>query len=84
MDEQWVAAPYAQWKFKAYTGGGKGRHLWPRLVRKIAEGKTAYELSSKVKVTIIYKSGQKLRVELESTSDDYISKYIHIYGRSMA
>ena len=30
--------------------GGKGRHLCPRLVQKIAEGKTSYELSWKVKV----------------------------------
>ena len=34
------------------TGGEKGRHLWPRLVQKIAEGKTSYELSWKVKETI--------------------------------
>ena len=28
---------------KARTGGEKGRHLRPRLVQKIAEGKTSYE-----------------------------------------
>ena len=31
-------------KIKARTGGEKGLHLWPRLVQKIAEGKTSYEL----------------------------------------
>ena len=30
----------------------KGRHLWPRLVHKIAGGKTSYELSWKVKAMI--------------------------------
>ena len=35
---------------KARTKGQKGRHLWPRLVQKIADGKTSYELSWKVKV----------------------------------
>ena len=37
---------------KARTGGEKGRHLWPRLVQKVAEGKTSYELSWKVKLMI--------------------------------
>ena len=36
-------------QMKERTGGEKGRHLWPRLVEKIAEGKTSYELSWKVK-----------------------------------
>ena len=35
---------------RIYQRGEKGRHLSPRLVQKIAEGKT-YELSWKVKVT---------------------------------
>ena len=35
-----------------YRGGEGTTHLWPRLVQKIAEGKTSYELSWKVKVTI--------------------------------
>ena len=39
-------------KMKALTGGEKGRHLWPRLVQKIAEGKAPNELSWKVKVMI--------------------------------
>ena len=41
---------------KARTGGGKGRHLWPRLVQKVAEGKTSYELSWKVRMIIYIKS----------------------------
>ena len=44
-------------KLKARTGGEKGRHLWPRLVQKIAEGKTSYELSWKAKV--MKKKGRK-------------------------
>ena len=38
-------------KMKTHTGGEKGRqrHLWPRLVQKVAEGKTSYKLSRKVK-----------------------------------
>ena len=39
---------------KARTGGGKGRHLQPRLVQKIVEGKTSYELNGKANVMIIY------------------------------
>ena len=31
---------------KARTGG-KGPHLWPRLVQKIAERETSYELAGK-------------------------------------
>ena len=42
-------------KTKARAGGEKGRHLWPRLVQKIAEGKTYYEL--KVKVMTKKKNG---------------------------
>ena len=53
MDEQWECWTLCAIEIKARTGGGKGRHLWPRLVQKIAEGKT-YEL---------------LRVELESKSN---------------
>ena len=34
----------------ARTGGEKGRHLWRRLVQKITEGKTFYELSWKLRV----------------------------------
>ena len=37
-------------KMKARTGGEKGRHLLPRLVQKIAEGKTSHELGWKVNV----------------------------------
>ena len=38
-------------KIKARTGGKKGRRLLPRhdLPQKVAEGKTSYELSWKVK-----------------------------------
>ena len=32
-----------------YQGGKKGRHLCPRLVHKLAEGRTSYELSWKAK-----------------------------------
>ena len=39
-------------KMMARTGGKKGRHLRPRLAQKIAEGKTFYELSWTVKLTI--------------------------------
>ena len=36
---------------KIRSGGGKERHLWPRLVqKKTVEGKTSDELSWKVKV----------------------------------
>ena len=49
IDEQWweyniYAEPYARQKMMARTVGEKGRHLRPRLVQKIAEGKTSYEL----------------------------------------
>ena len=45
---------------KASTGegGGEGRHLWPRLVQKVAEGRTSYELSWRAKVMIIKKYHQ--------------------------
>ena len=46
------AEPYARYKLKAHTGEEKGRHLWPRPVQQIPEGKTSYELSWKVKVMI--------------------------------
>ena len=48
IDEQWECWTLSAIKMKLRTGG-KGLHLWPRLVQKIAEGKT-YELSWKVKV----------------------------------
>ena len=40
---------HARQKAEARTGGEKGRHLWARLVQRIAEGKTPYELGWKVK-----------------------------------
>ena len=40
-------------KKKARTGGEKGRHLWPRFVQKIAEGKTFYDLGWKVKAMML-------------------------------
>ena len=43
-----------------YRTGGKGRHLWPRLVRKVAEGKTSYELSWKVQLMIKKNNNNKL------------------------
>ena len=46
------AEPYERQKLKARTGGEKGRHLWPRFVQGIVEGKTSNELSWKVKVII--------------------------------
>ena len=49
IDEQWECWTLCAIKMKARTGGEKGRHLWPRLVQKIAEGETSYELSWKVK-----------------------------------
>ena len=40
IDEQWENAElYARQKIKARTWGEKVRHLWPRLVRKLVEGK---------------------------------------------
>ena len=47
---------YARQKIKPRTGGGKGRHLWPRLVPKVVKGKTS----------------NQARVSLESESDEYI------------
>ena len=44
--------PMRDKKVKACTGGERGRHLSPRLVQKIAQGKTSYELGWKVKVMI--------------------------------
>ena len=57
---------------KARTGGEKGRHLWPRLVQKIAEGKTSYEyeLSWKVKVMIYEKEKEKTKHPLNPASPD--------------
>ena len=52
IDQQWECWTLCATKMKARTGGAKGRHLWPRLVHKIAEGKTSYEMSWKVKVVI--------------------------------
>ena len=49
IDEPWECWTLCAIKIEG-TGGGKGRHLWPRIVQKIAEGKTSYELSWKVKV----------------------------------
>ena len=40
-------------KIKSRTGGKKGRHLRPRLVQKIAEGKTSDELGWDVKKVMI-------------------------------
>ena len=44
--------PYARQKKKVRTGGEKGKHMLPRLVLKVYEGKTSYELPRKVKVMI--------------------------------
>ena len=44
---------------KARAGGEKGRHLRPRLVQKVAEGKTSYELCGKVKVMVKKKKKKK-------------------------
>ena len=46
------AEPYERQKLKARSGGEKGRHLLPRLVKKIAEGKLSDELSWKLKVMV--------------------------------
>ena len=46
---------------KARTGGEKGRHLRPRLVQKMAEGKTSFELSWRVKVMMENKHVQLVR-----------------------
>ena len=56
-------------KMKARTGGENGPHLWPRLVQKIAEGKTSHELSWKVKlmIYIYYVYFFKLKVESWTT-----------------
>ena len=40
-------------KKKARTGGESGRHLWPRFVQKISEGKTFNELGWEVKVFLL-------------------------------
>ena len=48
IDLSYCIEPYAQQNIKARTGGGKGRHLWPRLVQKIAEGKTSYALPGRL------------------------------------
>ena len=57
---------------KARTGGEKGRHLRPRLVqKKTAQGKTSYELSWKVKVSI------KKTINSDRT---YIYIYIYMHG----
>ena len=50
IDEQWECWTLCAIKMTARNGGEKGRHLWPRLVQNIVEGKTSYELSWKVKV----------------------------------
>ena len=63
------AESYARWKLKARTGGEKGRHLWPRLVQKIAEGKTSYELSWKVEVM-----GQKKKKKVQAMSRTYLQQ----------
>ena len=44
IDEQWECWTLCATKINARTGREKGRHLWPRLVQKIAEGETSYEL----------------------------------------
>ena len=52
IDEQWECWTLCAIKTAVgtYRGGEKGRHLWPRLVQTVAEGKTSYELSWKAKV----------------------------------
>ena len=50
-------------KMKAPTGGGKGRHLWPRLAEKIAEAQTLYQYqvsTKKAKIMIKNKCTQKI------------------------
>ena len=54
IDEQWECWTLCAIKMRARNGGKKGRHLWPRLVQKIAEGKTSQELSWKLKVMAKY------------------------------
>ena len=46
--------PMGDKNLKARTGGEKGRHLWPRVVQKIPEGKTSYELSWKLNVIYLF------------------------------
>ena len=58
------AEPHARKNLKARTGGEKGRHLWPLLVQKVAEGKTSCELSWKVKVKT--KTGKVLTPRVKS------------------
>ena len=50
IDEQWECWTLCSMKLTARARGENGRHLWPRLVQqKIADGKTSYDLSLKVK-----------------------------------
>ena len=42
-------------------GGGKGRHLWPRLVRKIAEG-------NRLRVELESKSDYHIQIRVKTTS----------------
>ena len=46
------AEPDTRQTLKIRTGKAKGRHLRPRLVQNIVEGKTSYELGWKVKVML--------------------------------
>ena len=67
-------------KMKARTGGKKGRHLSPRLVQKIAEGKTSYELTWKVKSDIYYKKKKSSRcVSPHTTRIDVNGVYVYTY-----
>ena len=59
--------PYARQKKKVRIGGEKGKHMLPRLVLKVYEGKTSYELPRKVKVMI------KKRVIYWSLSSYFLS-----------
>ena len=55
IDEQWECWTLCPRKIEGTYRGREGTtaaELWPRLVQKIAEGKTSYELSWKVKVMI--------------------------------
>ena len=52
IDEQWECWTVYLVRNKNWRhvpGGRKGRHVWPRLVQKIAEGKASCELSWEVK-----------------------------------
>ena len=68
--------PMRDKNWRHVPGGDKGRHLWPRLVQKVAEGKTSFELSWKVKVMGFKKKKKSLTISRLTDGEPRVTVYL--------